>query len=75
MERFLPLAERHVLEENRERWQNSGDEQLANAKQCALIVVDEILLDIKEPPSPVAVTYNRGRAKFWTEVKSEIEKL
>jgi hypothetical protein len=36
-----------------------------NAKQCALIAVDEILLGYMGNP----------KVKYWTEVKQEIEKL
>jgi hypothetical protein len=40
-------------------------EQIFYYKQCALIVVDEILLGYMGNP----------KVKYWTEVKQEIEKL
>ena len=41
-----------------------------NAKHCALIAVDEILLSEKENHSILDKTY-----EYWQEVKQEIEKL
>lgn len=43
---------------------------LENAKQCALLTVDELILDT-DASSP----FEELRLKFWQEVKSEIEKL
>jgi hypothetical protein len=52
---------------------NVGDDTGANAKQCALIAVDEI---IKSQPFDI---YNMEQCKnvneYWQEVKTEIEKL
>jgi len=46
-------------------------EQLENAKQCALIAVDELK---KSNPFEKDFLYN-GNAYYWNEVKREIEKL
>ena len=43
-----------------------------NAKQCALIAVDEI---IKETKLHDKTIYQHGRTFYWQEVKQEIEKL
>lgn len=43
-----------------------------NAKQCALIAVDEIIAQIE--PS-VSIDVISARIKYWEEVKQEIEKL
>jgi len=50
-----------------------------NAKQCALIAVDEILAEV---PTEILDTYKgethfiiNDRYLFWQEVKQEIEKL
>lgn len=39
------------------------------SKQCALIVVDEILLELEEP------IYEDSNYSYWSKVKQEIEKL
>jgi len=70
------------IEENREtikvKWLQ-GDE----AKQCALIAVDEIL-ELKETQEEYQIQYDNGEwsrelgyrySKYWQEVKQEIEKL
>lgn len=43
-----------------------------NAKQCALIAVDEIISEIE--PS-VSMDVIEARIKYWNEVKQEIKKL
>jgi len=43
-----------------------------NAKQCALIAVDEIIAQIE--PS-VSIDVISARIKYWKEVKQEIKKL
>jgi hypothetical protein len=47
---------------------------MADAKQCALIAVDEI---INEYPNakPMIVYMTNPRVRYWQEVKQEIEKL
>ena len=51
----------------------SCKQQDENAKQCALIAVDEILnLMIKEFKWDI---FNNGHIEYWLEVKQEIEKL
>jgi hypothetical protein len=47
-------------------------EQLENAKQCALIAVDEIL---KSKPCKFDGYYYELNLKYWNEVKKEIELL
>ena len=43
-----------------------------NAKQCALIAVDDI---IKETKLHDKTIYQHGRTFYWQEVKQEIEKI
>jgi hypothetical protein len=50
--------------------QQSYSEDLYDAKQCALVAVDEILNDC-DASSPFEV----DRIDFWQQVKTEIEKL
>ena len=45
---------------------------LENAKECALIAVDEIIANIE--PS-VSMDVIESRIKYWQEVKQEIEQL
>jgi hypothetical protein len=56
---------------------------LFRAKQCALIVVDEIL-ELKETQEEYQIQYDNGEwsrelgykySKYWQEVKQEIENL
>lgn len=42
---------------------------LEDAKQCALITVDEILLEIDD------TTLSEAQTEYWLEVKTEIENL
>lgn len=49
-------------------WQFSG---MVDAKQCALIAVDEILSIKKE----IWDNFNSEYFEFWQQVKTEIEKL
>jgi hypothetical protein len=42
------------------------------AKQCALIVADEVIANIEPSVSMDVIT---ARIKYWQEVKNEIEKL
>lgn len=46
-----------------EAW--SGSNQIENAKQCALITVDELLLLVTYQPT----------IDYWNEVKTEIKKI
>jgi hypothetical protein len=48
------------------------DTQIQNAKQCALIAVDEILANIE--PS-VSMDVIAARIEYWQQVKSEIQAL
>ena len=41
------------------------------AKECALIVVDEIIIELLE----CGEVWMKGRIKYWQEVKQEIENL
>ena len=47
------------------------------AKECALIVVDEILefMEVDDFDSDTCYWANHSQMKYWTEVKQEIEKL
>jgi len=46
------------------------------AKECALITVDEILnLAKSETPNGRYIPYQLSDYKYWQEVKSEIEKI
>jgi long-subunit acyl-CoA synthetase (AMP-forming) len=47
---------------------------MADAKQCALIAVDEIISDYSNI-RPMFIFKKPPRLKFWQEVKQEIEKL
>jgi len=56
---------------------------MADAKQCALIAVDEIL-ELKETQEEYQIQYENGEwsrelgyrySKYWQEVKQEIENL
>lgn len=60
-ETIEPIQYELVLERN---WNN--------AKQCALIAVDDI---IKETKLHDKTIYQHGRTFYWYEVKQEIEKL
>jgi hypothetical protein len=46
--------------------------QIQEAKQCALIAVDEILSELTEIPYGLEYL---NRLNYWLEVKQEIEKL
>jgi hypothetical protein len=48
------------------------DTQIQNAKQCALIAVDEIIANI-EPSASMDVI--AARIEYWQEVKTEIQAL
>ena len=43
----------------------------ASAKQCALICVDEMLLELED----IEDGYRMDRVEYWKEVKQEIKKL
>jgi len=47
---------------------------LENAKECALIAVDEIISNIKQSLISNTALYN-GQLTYWQEVKQEIEQL
>lgn len=45
------------------------------AKQCALIAVDEIIEEVRGGGVVGRSLYWKGRSLYWKEVKQEIEKL
>lgn len=47
---------------------------MADAKQCALIAVDEIIKEYSNV-RPMFVYITPPRLRYWVEVKKEIEKL
>jgi len=47
-------------------------DEFAKAKECALIAVDEIYIELTEEISP---SVHGFRHKYWQDVKLEIEKL
>jgi hypothetical protein len=53
---------------------DAGEEIICTtiAKQCALVVVDEVIANIEPSVSMDIIT---ARIKYWQEVKEEIEKL
>jgi hypothetical protein len=71
---YLPL-ERYVITTDRDlSWEYDGWE---NAKQCALIAVDEILKEYAHAENHIEDIMGRISLyiKYWKEVKQEIEKL
>ena len=46
-------------------------EEISQAKQCALICVNEILHELEEEEDG----YRMDRVEYWEQVKQEIEKL
>jgi hypothetical protein len=48
------------------------DTQIQNAKQCALIAVDEVISNIEQSVSMDVIS---ARIKYWEQVKTEIQKL
>ena len=53
----------------------NGDSNYKTAKQCALIVVDEIIKELPILDYHPLGSYTNPRIKYWQEVKQEIEKL
>ena len=51
---------------------NGWEDTIFNAKQCALIAVDEIISEIE--PS-VSMDVIEARIKYWKQVKQQIEQL
>ncbi len=51
-------------------WRLTNDSRIA--KQCALVAVDEILKAVNNPDETYLMKYS---VEYWSEVKSEIEKL
>ncbi len=49
----------------------NDEEAIEDAKECALIAVDEILKELNKN----VWIFNEFRSKYWEEVKREIEKL
>ena len=75
VEKFLPVAL------NNEFGKSESQAQLDNAKQCALIAVEEILqeLNLLHKPHYTLFEHSDGscedgtdRAEFWQQVKQEI---
>ncbi len=58
----------------RKYWDLGGIDVL-EAKQCAIIVVDEIIEECYKWSGGDNSTWDRERFNFWIEVKTEIEKL
>ena len=60
-------------------WGNDGnaDYSLAkeNARQCALIAVDEIMPIVKGYEDALSASQTSDELEYWQEVKQEIEKL
>lgn len=50
----------------------SDEMQMFNAKQCALIAVDEVIANIEPSVSMDVIT---ARIKYWEQVKQEIQNL
>ena len=46
-----------------------------NAKQCAIVAVEEIIEECYKWSGEDNSTWDKERFNFWTEVKREIEKL
>jgi hypothetical protein len=68
---FLPLEHNVITTEGDLSWEYNGWD---NAKQCALVAVDEI---IEAKPTAEFIGSNRSydNVPYWMEVKQEIEKL
>lgn len=62
IEKFKPFAHSHYFE-NTGEFDNVGE--LNNAKQCAFIVIDEVL----------QTAFWQRTTDYWGEVKKEIQKL
>jgi hypothetical protein len=52
---------------------NGWEDTLHDAKQCALIAVDEILDLIEDDGFTFAEYHDKKTIKFWLEVKNEIK--
>lgn len=50
-------------------------ERFNNAKQCALICVEEIIEELYKYPSLSEIVEQRQDNGYWQQVKTEIEKL
>ena len=51
---------------------NEKQKMIINAKNCALVLANEIVNELSELPR---IPYNERREKYWKEVKTEIGKL
>lgn len=70
VEKFRPYAYAHESERDYFKFETE------NAKQCALISVDEILSEYAYCSTNIYdASHSEYRRKFWNQVKSEIEKL
>ena len=66
-EKANELVVKYLRIENTNEWWSK-----VPAKQCALIAVDEIIVELTQEISP---SVHLDLWKYWTEVKQEIEKL
>ena len=71
-EKAFELAHKFRLLEIRTSENSHMMISMADAKQCALIAVDEILSELTEIPYGLEYL---NRLNYWLEVKQEIEKL
>jgi hypothetical protein len=65
VESFLPYSDYNECDVFTQR-----ENQLKNAKQCALICIDEIIKELTEEISP---SVHGFRHNYWKEVKQEIK--
>jgi hypothetical protein len=56
-------------------WAGGVEVERQNCKQCALIAVDQIILEQCKSSELKDPRYQDERIRYWNEVKQEIEKL
>ena len=56
-------------------WVGGVEVERQNCKQCALIAVDQIILEQCKSSELKDPRYQDERIRYWNEVKQEIEKL
>jgi hypothetical protein len=72
-EKAEELISKYITNQNSWYLENLVDGlRIAQAKQCALISVDEILNVLDDADDLI---YYRSKFNFWTEVKNELEKI
>lgn len=69
--KFYEAAAAHMFNESR-GWYIDEKESSVNAKACAKIAIDEIIIAIKFTNDSKQYS---GQAKIWQQVKDEIEKI